>query len=103
MALFIGVFIVVLVLFMVVAMALAEWADLDIGDLLTFRRPGKAAETAANAPTPAPGPETMTPAAMASPLPVKGRGSAVAATRVRRPGKTRASRPSHSAKQRKPK
>ena len=33
MAIFIGIFVVALVLFMVFAMALAEWADLDPGQL----------------------------------------------------------------------
>jgi hypothetical protein len=53
MTIFIGVFIVALVLFMVFAMAMAEWADKDAGDLIAawFRR-----KTPAAGPVPAPAP-----------------------------------------------
>lgn len=87
MAIFIGVFIVALVLFMVFAMALAEWADKDPSDLFAAwfgrREAGAAAAGAA------------LPAAQAEPM-----ASAPAVTTT---GKSPAAQPSPRAKARRAK
>lgn len=102
MTIILGTFIVLLVLFMVLAMAAAEWADLDAGDLLARWLPGRR-KTAAPSAAPAAVAETAHPE-VAAPKPAARKKAAsrpAAPVRAKRTVRPAAAKAKSSSSQRK--